>query len=280
MEKEEEMEVVTKQMLLQEPLTVMDHRPPEPPEPGCCPCCGCCSCCDCCGCCDSCPSIPGLGGGCPGCGGCCPGCGGCCPGCGSCPGCCCCPGCGTCCRMCCCLPCNLPKLLCRLPKLPGCPIHIKRVLIILIVVVLIVVIIVGVLLMGLYVTQAHTETVLQMTIEGHGGKESWLDLPTDMEEVATFQVDDGIRGPAAVTYDFNKLLIGYKPWHGEACYITRMDKENVQGLDNIFNEFQAKSSFRSLPPKEEGMHLRALVDRSSLGTTLNILCSHVPIFWA
>ncbi|KAH0623060.1 hypothetical protein JD844_030972 [Phrynosoma platyrhinos] len=121
--------------------------------------------------------------------------------------------------------------------------------------------------------------VLQMTIEGRGGEESWLDLPTDMEEVATFQVDDGIRGPAAVAYDFSKLVIGYKPWHGEACYITRMDKENVQGLDSIFNEFQAKSSFTS-PKQKENMHLTALVDRSSLGTTLNILCSHVPIFWA
>ncbi|XP_060643114.2 surfactant protein C-like [Anolis sagrei] len=249
---EVEMETVTKQKLIPEPS--LEHLPPLPPEPGCCPCCGCCGCCDCCGCCESFPlPLPGLGG--------------CCPGCGSCPGCCCCPCCGGgCCR----LLCSLPKLLCRLPQLPSCPINIKRFLIILIVVVVVVVIIVAVLLMGLFVTQGHTQAVLQMTIEGHGGDDSWLNLPTDTEEVATFEVDDGIRGPAAIIYDFGKLLIGYKPWHGAACFLTKMDKENVQGLDAAYKGFQ----------KEESMNLTSLVDRSNLGTTLNILCSHVPVFWA
>uniref|UniRef100_A0A670J289 Surfactant protein C n=1 Tax=Podarcis muralis TaxID=64176 RepID=A0A670J289_PODMU len=119
-----------------------------------------------------------------------------------------------------------------------CPVHIKRLLIIVVIVVLIVVIIVGALLMGLYVTQAHTEAVLQMTIEGLEGGDSQLNLSVNMEEAATFYVKDQTNDPATVIYDFSKLLIGYKPWPGHACYATKMDKENIQGLDMILKEFQ------------------------------------------
>ncbi|CAI5783441.1 surfactant-associated C-like [Podarcis lilfordi] len=198
--------------------------------------------------------------GCPCCG-CCPDCCGCCPDC--CPSCCP-PSCACCCRWCCCLP----RLLLHLPKMPSCPVHIKRLLIIVVIVVLIVVIIVGALLMGLYVTQAHTEAVLQMTIEGLEGEDSQLNLSVNMEEVATFYVKDQTNDPATVIYDFSKLLIGYKPWPGQACYVTRMDKENIQGLDTILKEFQ----------REKEAFLTTLVDRSILGTTFNILCSHVPVF--
>ncbi|KAJ7305268.1 hypothetical protein JRQ81_011183 [Phrynocephalus forsythii] len=228
---------------------------------GCCPCCPCCDCCGCCdgGCCDGCS--------CPSCDSCC-----CC-----CPDCCCPPSCACCCRACC----FLPGLLCRLPKLPSCPIRIKRVLIILIVIILVVVIIVGALLMGLHVTQAHPETVSGMTIKGlPGGKE--LDLPMEMD-AATFLVNDGVHEPATIIYDFSKLLIGYKPRDGQACYLERMDKGNVQGLDATLKEFQVKLSTPSPAPsgkEQKEVLLASLVDRFSLGTAINILCSNMPILWA
>ncbi|XP_062995281.1 pulmonary surfactant-associated protein C-like [Elgaria multicarinata webbii] len=272
MESDEKMEIVTKEALLQAPP--VDYHALDPELIGCCPCCPCCGCCDCCGCC----SLPDCRcDSCPGCS-----CGSC-PGCGCCPGCCCPPSCGCCCRLCC----SLPKLLCRLPQLPSCPVHLRRVLIIVMVVVVVVVIIVAVLLMGVFIVQAHTETVLRMTIDGLEGEKSQLNFPMEeMEEVATFHVEDRISGPAMVIYDFSKLLIGYKPWQGDACYIARMNKENIQGLDMILKEFQTKSSITPLTPRgeekqeQEAAFLSSLVDRSSLGSTINILCSHVPIFWA
>ncbi|XP_015276561.1 PREDICTED: pulmonary surfactant-associated protein C-like [Gekko japonicus] len=130
---------------------------------------------------------------------------------------------------------QLPPVL---PKFPSCPVHIKRLLIVVVIVVLIVVIIVGALLMGLFITQTHTETVLQMTIEGLEGRQSQLNLPMDQEEVATFHVNDGINDPATVIYYFGKLLIGYKSWNRKACFITRMDEGNIQGLDTILKKFQ------------------------------------------
>ncbi|ETE56761.1 hypothetical protein L345_17527, partial [Ophiophagus hannah] len=122
----------------------------------------------------------------------------------------------------------------------------------------------------------------------------------DKEEVATYYVDDGIHNPATIIYDFAKkctaksklrvnepcsqLLISYKPDHQEACYLTRMDKENIQGLDTLLKEFQAKLSVMHLMPKgkekeQEEEFLTSQVDRSSLGTTINILCKHIPIFY-
>ncbi|XP_061449339.1 pulmonary surfactant-associated protein C-like [Rhineura floridana] len=190
--------------------------------------------------------------------------------------CCCPPSCDCCCQLCC----FLPRLLCRLPKLPSCPVHIKRLLIVVVIIVLIVVVIVGALLMGLYITQAHTETVLQMTIKGLEGGESQLNLPMDIEEVATFCINDRINDPATVIYDFSKMLIGYKPWHRHACYISKMDKGNIQGMDTILKEFQVRPGVLLTAEEVEEASLPSLVDRSSLGTTLNILCSHVPIFQA
>ncbi|XP_014435224.3 surfactant protein C-like isoform X1 [Pelodiscus sinensis] len=211
----------------------------------------------------------------------CPGCPNCCPGC---------PGCKACCSCCCgawkTALCCLPKLLCRLPKLPGCPVHIKRLLIIVVVIVLIVVVVLGALLLGLHVTQEHTEAVLQMTIEGQEGEGSRLQLVDWKEEVATFYVDAGTSGPGTVVYDYSNLLIGYRSWQGRACYLTRMDQENILGLDAIAKAFHQHLQLRSLiltPEQEEEEEEEfsvPLAVRSILGTTINILCSNVPIHWA
>ncbi|XP_067386359.1 surfactant protein C-like [Emydura macquarii macquarii] len=237
--------------------------------------------------------------GCPSCTDCCPkcpSCTDCCPKCPSCTACC--PGCPSCtaCCSCCCscwkrIFCCLPKLLLHLPKIPGCPVHLKRILIIVVVIVLIVVIVLGALLLGLHVTQEHTETVLQMTIEGLEGEGSRMQLSMDWEEeVATFHVEAGTNDPGTVVYDYSNLLIGYKSWQGPACYITRMDKENIQGLDTIAKAFQhLQLKLFILTPQqgeeeeeeeeEKGFPV-PLADRSILGTTINILCSNVPIYWA
>ncbi|XP_029139083.1 pulmonary surfactant-associated protein C-like [Protobothrops mucrosquamatus] len=245
----EKTEVVTKETLLKAPSAVSPIIV----------CTGCC-CCPCCGC-DSCPSCDS------------------CPKCCSCPSCCP-PSCDCCCQLCC----FLPHLLCQLPKLVGCPVNIKRFLIVLVVVGLVVLVVVGALLMGLHITQVHTEALLHMTIDELDGEESQLKFSVNKEEVATYYVDDGIHNPATIIYDFAKLLIGYKPEHQKACYITRMDKENVQGIDALLQEFQTKLSIMHLMPKgkeqaQEEEFLTSQVDRSNLGTTINVLCKHIPIFY-
>uniref|UniRef100_A0A8C3RUC1 Surfactant protein C n=1 Tax=Chelydra serpentina TaxID=8475 RepID=A0A8C3RUC1_CHESE len=175
------------------------------------------------------------------------------------------------------------------PRVPCLSPHLKRLLIIMVVVVIIVLVVLGFLLMGLHISEKHTETVLQMTIEGLEAEESGLRLSMDWEEeVTTFHIDAGTHDPGTVVYDYSNLLISYKSWQGRACYIFKMDTENIPGLDTIAKAFHQHLQLKSLIPtpeqgeeeeEEKGFPV-PLADHSILGTTVNILCSNVPIYWA
>ncbi|XP_062453019.1 pulmonary surfactant-associated protein C-like [Rhea pennata] len=207
--------------------------------------------------------------------GCCrvPSCIACCPKCARC----CCRGCGGCgCRGCGCLKsclCFVPRLLCYLPrKLLSCH-HLKCLLIVVVVVVLLVVIIAGALLMWLHAAQQRAGAVLRVTAAGLEAGEPWRRLPAGCEEeAATFYVDGGAGSPATVVYDYKNLLISYRSGLQQACYVTRLHEDNVQGLDAVAAAFRRRQAEERLPA--------ALADRSLLGTTASILCSVVPIYWA
>ncbi|XP_053126011.1 pulmonary surfactant-associated protein C-like isoform X2 [Hemicordylus capensis] len=132
------------------------------------------------------------------------------------------------------------------PRLPGLPC--KKMLIVVVVVVVIVLVVLGFLLMGLHISEKHTETVLQMTIQGLDGKTSPQHLSMSRkEQVATFQVNGNLNSSATVVYDYSN---------------TKLLKPSLKQSE------------------EEGGHPAPLADRSALGTTLNILCSHLPVYWA
>uniref|UniRef100_A0A8D0CBR5 BRICHOS domain-containing protein n=1 Tax=Salvator merianae TaxID=96440 RepID=A0A8D0CBR5_SALMN len=104
------------------------------------------------------------------------------------------------------------------------------------------------------------------------------------ERMATFHVGTA-NSSATLVYDYSNLLIGYRSWPGGSCYILRMSKENIQSLDAAIRVFQHIKEPKHLVAllkkgKEEVEGLPVpLVDRSTLGTTINILCSSVPIYW-
>ncbi|XP_075592631.1 surfactant protein C-like [Balearica regulorum gibbericeps] len=204
----------------------------------------------------------------PGC--CCWPCAVCCSKCARCcmPRCCKCPSCPGC-PGCACLKrslCFVPRLLCYLPrKLLSCH-HLKCLLIVVVVVVLLVVIIAGALLMWLRADQRHADTVLRMSMEGLRRGPAWE------EDAATFYLDSGDGNPATVVYDYKNLLVSYRSLLHRACYVTRMDKDNIPGLDAIAKTFQQRQADKRLA--------MPLDDRSLLGTTASILCSIVPIYWA
>ncbi|XP_025978120.2 uncharacterized protein LOC112996691 [Dromaius novaehollandiae] len=205
----------------------------------------------------------------PGC--CClPGCTACCPKClRRCGGCGChgCHGCGGCLKR---SLCFVPRLLCYLPrKLLSCH-HLKCLLIVVVVVVLLVVIIAGALLMWLHAARQRADAV---TVEGLERGAVWPWLPAGgEEEAATFYVDGGAGSPATVLYDYKNLLIGYRSWLHQGCYVTRMDEDNIQGLDAVTAAFRQRQA-EERPPVP-------LADRSLLSTAANVLCSVVPVYWA
>uniref|UniRef100_A0A8C0E7Y6 Surfactant protein C n=1 Tax=Bubo bubo TaxID=30461 RepID=A0A8C0E7Y6_BUBBB len=131
------------------------------------------------------------------------------------------------------------------PRLPCIPHQLKCLLVVVVVVVILVVVIVAFLLLGLHITETHAETVRQQ-----------------------------------------RLLVSYRSWRHRACYVTRVDKDNIPGLDAVtetFQRWQVGPPPFSLPQaemKEAGGNAEPLADRSILGTTVNILCSTVPVYWA
>ncbi|XP_030057864.1 surfactant protein C isoform X4 [Microcaecilia unicolor] len=140
-----------------------------------------------------------------------------------------------------------------IPKIPCCPLNFKKLLCVVLCVVVVVIVLLGVLLLGLHMTQKHTETIFQMTIRGQEGEELEQHLSMNKkEDGAIFHISTGANTSATVVYDYNKLLICFRPWPGQVCYITRMAKENIPTLDTIRKEFQNR---KAAPPNITTLHL-------------------------
>ncbi|NXL83605.1 PSPC protein, partial [Alectura lathami] len=163
------------------------------------------------------------------------------------------------------------------PRLPCVPHQLKCLLIVVVVVVVLVVVIVAFLLLGLHLTETHAETVLRMTIHGRDGEGAPQHLAmSKRERTGTFAVKEGLNASAVVVYDYGKLLVSYRSWLHRACYVTRVGKDGIPGLDAVTEFFQHRQAER-----KEGRHsAEPIADRSILGTTVNILCSTVPVYWA
>ncbi|NWU82233.1 PSPC protein, partial [Onychorhynchus coronatus] len=161
------------------------------------------------------------------------------------------------------------------PRLPRAFHQLRGLLMAAVAVVVLVVVIVSFLLLGLHITETHAETVLRMTIHGLDGEGTPQHLSMSKKErTGTFSVRDGLNASATVVYDYSKLLVGYRSWRHRACYITRVARDNFPGLDAITDTFQRRQA------EEVGDSAVPLADRSILGTTINILCSTVPVYWA
>ncbi|XP_077798738.1 surfactant protein C isoform X3 [Macaca mulatta] len=117
--------------------------------------------------------------------------------------------------------------------IPCCPVHLKRLLIVVVVVVLVVVVIVGALLMGLHMSQKHTEMVLEMSI-GAPEAQQHLARSGHLGTTATFSV--GSTG--LVVYDYQRLLIAYKPAPGTWCYIMKTAPESIPSLEALTRKVQ------------------------------------------
>uniref|UniRef100_A0A8C5Q9M3 Surfactant protein C n=1 Tax=Leptobrachium leishanense TaxID=445787 RepID=A0A8C5Q9M3_9ANUR len=163
-----------------------------------------------------------------------------------------------------------PPVYSELLPLPGIPClgGVKKLVCVVLGVVALVVVLLGVLLMGLHMSQKHTETIFQMSL--HDGTDSAL----RREGVATFHLDTGINSSASVVYDYSKLLIGVRPRPGRGCYLTRMDPEHVQSLQSIAENMLSKIG------QKESATQQLVSDLSELGTTIQVLCGQLPVYWA
>ncbi|XP_054417031.1 pulmonary surfactant-associated protein C isoform X2 [Pongo abelii] len=165
--------------------------------------------------------------------------------------------------------------------IPCCPVHLKRLLIVVVVVVLVVVVIVGALLMGLHMSQKHTEMVLEMSI-GAPEAQQRLALSEHLVTTATFSI--GSTG--LVVYDYQQLLIAYKPAPGTCCYIMKIAPESIPTLEALTRKvqnFQAKPAVpRSKLGQAEGRDAGSAPsegDPAFLGMAVSTLCGEVPLYY-
>ncbi|XP_032491354.1 pulmonary surfactant-associated protein C isoform X2 [Phocoena sinus] len=169
-------------------------------------------------------------------------------------------------------------------RIPCCLGKIKRLLIM---VVILVVVIVGALLIALYMSQKHTEMVLEMSIAGPEAQQR-LALSERVGTTATFSV--GSTG--IVVYDYQRLLIAYKPAPGTCCYIMKMAPQSIPSLEALTRKFQnfqvGVCSFQAEPSvptsklgQEEGRDasLASSGDLAFLGSTVSTLCGEVPLYY-
>ncbi|XP_026253318.1 surfactant protein C isoform X1 [Urocitellus parryii] len=172
-------------------------------------------------------------------------------------------------------------------RIPCCPVNLKRLLIVVVVVVLVVVVIVGALLMGLHMSQKHTEMVLEMSI-GAPEAQQRLALSKHAGTTATFSI--GSTG--IIVYDYQRLLTAYKPAPGTYCYIMKMAPDNIPSLEaltrkNSVFRFQSRFSFQAKPanPKlgqeegHEGGSASSGGDLAFLGLAVSTLCGEVPLYY-
>ncbi|XP_010363658.2 pulmonary surfactant-associated protein C isoform X2 [Rhinopithecus roxellana] len=165
--------------------------------------------------------------------------------------------------------------------IPCCPVHLKRLLIVVVVVVLVIVVIVGALLMGLHMSQKHTEMVLEMSI-GAPEAQQHLALSGHLGTTATFSI--GSTG--LVVYDYQRLLIAYKPAPGTCCYIMKTAPESIPGLEALTRKVQNFQAKPAVPTSKldqvEGRDAGSAPSRGDsafLGMAVSTLCGEVPLYY-
>ncbi|XP_072282718.1 surfactant protein C-like [Pyxicephalus adspersus] len=147
---------------------------------------------------------------------------------------------------------------------------------------LLAIIVVGATLIGVYMTQKHTEAVVEMAFHAKSGeKVQQTVMLNDEVNMAAFYVSSN-NVSSTILYDYNHGFIGFRRSNGKNCYIVKMGKINVPTMADILKsikQFQRQNTTSDsdlsydLVPGEEA-------DRTTLGIPVNILCSDVPIHWA
>ncbi|KAM7137790.1 surfactant protein C-like [Macrochelys suwanniensis] len=165
--------------------------------------------------------------------------------------------------------------------MPAVPKNRKEIILISGVVVLLAIIITGAVLIGVHMTQKHTEKIIQITSSGSNGEVTEQTMMVSSQEnMAAFHVE-GNTTSATVVYDYKHGLIGFRVQDGRKCLVVKMDKVAIPSLAEITQRIE---NFATQVPGDNSLsysfHEGQVANRMALGISLNLLCSDVPIYWA
>ncbi|XP_058405796.1 pulmonary surfactant-associated protein C isoform X2 [Diceros bicornis minor] len=135
--------------------------------------------------------------------------------------------------------------------------------------------------------------VLEMSIGGPEAQQR-LALSERVGTTATFSI--GSTG--IVVYDYQRLLIAYKPAPGSCCFIMKMTPGSIPSLEALTRKFQdfqvgvwvrrSECSFQAksavATPKlgqeeDRDGDSASSKDLDFLGTTMSTLCGEVPVYY-
>ncbi|XP_054853497.1 pulmonary surfactant-associated protein C-like [Eublepharis macularius] len=165
--------------------------------------------------------------------------------------------------------------------IPTVPKNRIQLIVISVLLVLLAIIIIEAIIIGVYMTQKHTERVIKSIRNGSdGGVVEQTMMVNNQESVVALHIQNNMTS-ATVVYDYKHSLIGFRVQDKSQCSVVAMDSVNVPSIREItqriehFDE-QVSKDVSLAYSFEQG----ELADRTILGTTMNILCSDVPVYWA
>ncbi|KAM9297011.1 uncharacterized protein PAF06_016822 [Gastrophryne carolinensis] len=150
-----------------------------------------------------------------------------------------------------------------------------------VVVLLLAVIVVGATLIGVYMTQKHTEAVVELALKSASGeKVQQTVMVNDKQNVAAFYVNMD-NTSTTFLYDYNQGIVGFRRLGEKECYVMRMKDTKVPTMEDVLNSIKvspgqdsgtSEITYNFQPGEEKA-------DRTKLGLYINLLCSDQPIYW-
>ncbi|XP_073459347.1 gastrokine-2-like isoform X2 [Aquarana catesbeiana] len=137
-------------------------------------------------------------------------------------------------------------------------------------------------LIGVYMTQKHTETMVMMKLnsqDGHNFQQTIL--VNEQEDVAVFIVHKN-NFSSAILFDYKRRIIGMRTSNSTICQLLRMDDVQTPSIPEILKMIRIFQN-NNTPPSEKITYNIIPVKEANqvnLGMNMNILCSDVPIYWS
>ncbi|XP_063799776.1 pulmonary surfactant-associated protein C-like isoform X2 [Pseudophryne corroboree] len=143
-------------------------------------------------------------------------------------------------------------------------------------------IIIGATLIGVYMTQKHTEMMVTMAFESQDGESSQQTVSVDERENVAVIFLSTEKNSATVLLDYTRNIIGIRMSNSSQCYVLRMNEFRTPSIRDILGRiknFQANNI-----PVDDKITYSFISDEeakpAALGINVNILCSDVAIYWA
>ncbi|XP_072283148.1 surfactant protein C-like isoform X2 [Pyxicephalus adspersus] len=138
------------------------------------------------------------------------------------------------------------------------------------------------ILIGVYMTQKHTETMVTMALSSHDGhKAQQTILVNEQEDVAVFIVVIN-NSSSTILFDYKKRIIGIRTSNSTKCYLLKMDNVQTPSIPEILKMIRNFRGNNSPPSNKILYNVTPIKEANlaNLGMNVNILCSDVPSYWS